>query len=421
MKIHIIGGGVIGLFSAYYLSKKNHQICIIDQTDGADGCSHGNAGMIVPSHFVPLAAPGMIQKGIRWMFDAKSPFYVKPRLNWELANWGIKFMQAANEKKVNAAMPALRDYGLLSKQLYAQLANNEEFNFHFEEKGLLMLCKKHETLEEEAHLAEIANDMGIEAKVLSTTQIQALEPEVKPNVVGGVLYVGDAHLNPNTLIANLRRYLRAKGVEFKTQTEIIGFQKEKNQITALQFKDAQGIISQQNVDQLILAGGSWSEQLAKKLNFSMPLQAGKGYSTTQKQLQGKRLNTPSILLEARVAITPMGADDIRFGGTMEIGGINSGINMKRVEGIVEAVPDFFPDYTLPLPPKEKIWYGLRPCSPDGLPYVGRSKQYKNLVVASGHAMMGLSLAPATGHLVQQIMDEQAPDINLNPYMPDRFD
>jgi D-amino-acid dehydrogenase len=161
--------------------------------------------------------------------------------------------------------------------------------------------------------------------------------------------------------------------------------------------------------------------LAKQLGINLPMQAGKGYSTTLEQQKGKKLNIPSILLEARVAITPMSANLIRFGGTMEIGGINKDINMNRVRGIIKAVPEFFPDYPIELPKQEKVWSGLRPCSPDGLPYIGRTKKYKNLIIASGHAMMGLSLAPGTGKLVQELVDNEKTSIDIALYKPERYD
>jgi D-amino-acid dehydrogenase len=157
------------------------------------------------------------------------------------------------------------------------------------------------------------------------------------------------------------------------------------------------------------------------LNIGLPMQAGKGYSITYDQNEGEKLNIPSILLEARVAITPMSANLIRFGGTMEIGGLNDAINMNRVRGIIKAVPNYFPDYQIAMPQKEQVWYGLRPCSPDGLPYIGRTNKFKNLVIASGHAMMGLSLAPATGKLVQEIIDNQKNSIEIDLYNPERYD
>jgi D-amino-acid dehydrogenase len=422
--ITIIGSGIIGLFSAYYLNKEGHDVTIIERTNGDDGCSMGNAGMIVPSHFIPLAVPGMIEKGIRWMFNSESPFYVKPRLNLDLLSWGLKFYQAANNKQVERAMPALRDISLMSKSLYQELAQNPNFDFAFEEKGLMMLCKTEHTFEEEIAVAKQANELGLQTKILNISALHKLEPEIKPDVAGAIFYEGDAHLYPNQLIRNLKNYLENQGVSFLYNTEVAGFEFEKDKIKSIKIKQTEGEITQNSsikTKQLIIATGSWSPILADLLKIGWPLQAGKGYSITKEQNEGKKLNIPSILLEARVAITPMSDSLIRFGGTMEIGGLNDKINMNRVNGIIKAVPNYFPDYQIATPQKEQVWFGLRPCSPDGLPYIGRTQKYKNLIIASGHAMMGLSLAPATGKLVQQIIDNQATTVDIGLYKPERYD
>jgi D-amino-acid dehydrogenase len=422
--VTIIGSGVIGLFSAYYLNKQGYEVIIIERSNGDDGCSTGNAGMIVPSHFIPLAVPGMIEKGIKWMFNSESPFYVKPRLNLDLLSWGLKFYQAATKKQVERAMPALRDISLLSKTLYQDLAKTPDFDFAFEEKGLMMLCKTEHSFEEEIEVAQQANELGLKTKILSTKELHEFEPEVKPDVAGAIFYEGDAHLYPNQLVKNLKKHLENNGIKFFYNTEVTGFELEKNEIKSIKIRQIISNVTQNselNTENIVIATGSWSPLLTDMLNIGLPMQAGKGYSVTYEQNEGKKLNIPSILLEARVAITPMSDNLIRFGGTMEIGGLNNQINMNRVRGIIKAVPNYFPDYQIDIPQKEQVWYGLRPCSPDGLPYIGRTNKYKNLVIASGHAMMGLSLAPATGKLVQEIIDNQKNSIEIDLYKPERYD
>jgi D-amino-acid dehydrogenase len=418
-QIVIIGAGIIGLFSAYYLADEGFEITIIEKSDGREGCSTGNAGMVVPSHIIPLAAPGMIEKGIRWMFDAQSPFYVKPRIDWDLLRWGIHFYKAANQKRVEKAKIALRDISLFSKAQYVQLSKNEHFTFGFEEKGLMMLCKTEKMMEEEAHAANEATAIGIKGEIFTKAQVHELEPESKPEVIGGVLYPGDAHLYPNILVEELKHILKYKGVKFEYEAELIDFEVNTESISKVVYKK-NGETIQLNCDELIIATGSWSQSIAKKLKTNMPMQAGKGYSVTKPQLPNKKINVPSILLEARVAVTPFDSRKIRFGGTMEIGGINSNIDMNRVKGIIKSVPNFYPDYQLDMPEKAEIWHGLRPCSPDGLPYIGRSTKYKNLTFATGHAMMGLSLAPGTGKLVAEIISSHKPSVDLRLFGVERF-
>jgi D-amino-acid dehydrogenase len=413
MNIGIIGGGVIGLCSAYYLQKSGHRVTVFDQGDLSDGCSVGNAGMIVPSHLVPLAAPGMISKGIRWMFHAQSPFYVRPRLNKDLISWGYRFYRHANRQHVERAAPALKEISLLSKALYQQLNKELPFDFGFHQRGLLMLFQTDEAAHEETEAADFANRHGIEAKVLAGDEVQSLEPDVKVNVRGGVYYPGDAHLTPQLFVSQLIRHLKSNGVHFKLNTPVTSFGIHRNQIRSILCGGEEN-----SFDEVVLATGAWSGLIAKKLALNLPMQAGKGYSFLLNDVK-KNVRIPTILLEARVAVTPMG-NALRFGGTMEITGLDHSINMRRVKGIVNSIPDYYPEMKISVPPAGSVWHGLRPCSPDGLPYIGRSKTIGNLVIATGHSMMGLSLAPATGLLISEIIDGKLPSINISTFDPNRF-
>ncbi|MDP1817457.1 MAG: FAD-dependent oxidoreductase [Leadbetterella sp.] len=415
--IAIIGGGIIGLFSAYYLLESGEKVVVIDKSSGNEGCSFGNAGMVVPSHFIPLASPGMIEKGLKWMLDSESPFYVKPRISLELLKWGLQFYKNSNQKHVDSSVPLLRDLGLISKLLYHDLA--QKLKYSYEEKGLVMYCKKQNTLDEEAHVAELANNIGIEAKVLDKKSIHKLEPEIRPEVAGAVYFPGDAHLNPTELIESLKKYLVDKGVVIKHNSEMINIQTVGDEITSLEImNDEQKEMLE--VGNVVLAAGSWSGILGKMLRLNLPMQAGKGYSVSKSQVPNKEIFIPNILVEARVAITPMSGRFVRFGGTMEIGGLDSTINMNRVRGIIKSVPEFFPNYALDVPKKEEVWYGFRPCSPDGLPYIGHSGAYKNLFINTGHAMMGISLAPASGKLIAQQILGKKTEMDLNGFSAQRF-
>src|ERR1051325_2395575 len=221
-KAVIIGGGVIGLFSAYYLNKSGWEVDIIDQGDLSDNCSYGNAGMITPSHFVPLAAPGMVEQGIRWMFDSKSPFYVKPSLNPELIGWGLKFLKSATRKHVDRSAGALRDISVMSKILFQEFEKESNIEFGLEDKGILMLFKTPKFVEEEKHMAEQATNLGLDAQYLSPEQCSQLQPGVEMDILGAVHYHCDAHLYPNKLMKELVKYMEnAKGVTIYRNTEIV--------------------------------------------------------------------------------------------------------------------------------------------------------------------------------------------------------
>jgi len=407
-KVLIIGGGIVGLTSAYYLQKRGYEVTILDKGDIADNCSFGNAGMIVPSHFVPLAAPGMIQQGIRWMFDSKSPFYVRPSLNANLVSWGLKFMKHATAKHVSQAAVPLRDLSLLSKKLYEGLAKEPDFDFELTKNGILAFYKTEKAAEEEAHLAARAIELGLDMAVLTADECRALQPDLKLDVLGAVHYRCDAHLYPTKLMNALLKYLLNNGVDVVRNKEVDKIETSGNRITKVFTGNTAW-----EADEYILAAGSWSPAVAKMADVKISLMPGKGYSFMEPEPQ-QRVTIPALLCEARVAITPMNGQ-LRYGGTMELDKINTRINMQRVKGIVESVPAYFPDLKPAVPAEKDIWYGFRPSSPDGLPYIGRCRKRENLIIATGHGMMGLSLGPATGLLVSQIVSGIATDIKMEPY------
>ncbi|SMD16986.1 NAD(P)/FAD-dependent oxidoreductase [Pedobacter nyackensis] len=410
--IIIIGGGIIGLSSAYYLSKQGHKITVIDKGDITDNCSFGNAGMIVPSHFVPLAAPGMVRQGIRWMFDSKSPFYVKPSLAGGLPAWGIKFLQKSTQKHVSASARPLRDLSLLSKQLFEDLANEPGFDFELTKNGILAFYKTEKAAEEEAHLVKNATALGLDMAVLNAAECKALQPKLELDVLGAVHYRCDAHLYPGKLMQTLLSFLEKSGVNIVRNHEVTKIDIAGQKIITLFTAEKEW-----KADQFVLATGSWSPTVAKMLNINISLMPGKGYSFMETEPE-QRMSIPALLCEARVAITPM-QGQIRYAGTMEIAKINNNINMNKVQGIIEAIPKYFPDLKPKLPKLDEVWYGFRPSSPDGLPYIGRCPKFSNLIIATGHGMMGLSLGPATGLLVSQIVSNQKTAIDTTAFLPVR--
>ncbi len=413
MKAIIIGGGIIGLCSAYYLQKTGWQVTVIDANDLTDNCSYGNAGMIVPSHFTPLASPGIITQGIKWMFDSKSPFYIKPSFSWDLLKWVITFIRHSNNKNVEHAAPYLRDLSLFSSALYQELSQQSGFDFALEQKGILMYFKTEKSGEEELHLAEKARSLGLDAEPLSKKQVQVLEPDTELDVLGAVHYHCDGHLYPNNLMKQLINSIRENGGEIHANMNVVRIETYQGQI-----KSIHSTTEKIEGDVYVVTGGCWLPKLTKMAGVSVPLMAGKGYSITQNN-PAVKLNIPAILTEARVAITPMNGF-MRFGGTMEIASVNNRININRVKGIIDSLPNYFPGMRQELPNIKDIWYGFRPCSPDGMPYIGFSKKIKNMIIAGGHSMMGLGLGPATGRLVADLANETPLPLKIDAFNPERF-
>jgi D-amino-acid dehydrogenase len=368
--------------------------------------------MIVPSHFTPLAAPGMVAYGFRQMWNRESPFYVKPRLSLDLMGWGLKFMGAARAARAERAAPVLRDLHLLSRKGFEDW--EARFNgIGLTKKGLLMLCKTPHGLEEESQAAEKAQELGLPAEVLTADAVAKKEPDLRLDVSGGVYYPMDAHLDPGLLMNALKRETAHSGVELSWKTTVEGFRVEGNRVVAI--RTSRG---EMNADEYVLCAGVWSSTLANDLGIGMPMEAGKGYSLT--------LKAPShlpehcaILVEGRVAVTPIGKA-LRFGGTLELSGVDLSLNAARVRGIIRSVSQYLPEFRPEDFAETVPWCGLRPCSPDGLPYIGRFKSFQNLTAATGHAMMGVSLGPVTGRLVAEVLSGEDPSIDLALLRPDRY-
>lgn len=415
MKITIIGGGIIGLSSAWFLQEAGHEITVIDKTDMQNNCSYGNAGYVCPSHFVPLATPGIVTQGLKWMWNPKSPFYVQPRLDLSLIKWGWKFIQVATNQHVeNSAIP-LRDIAMVSQHWYEYWDQLPEFNFSYEHKGLLEIFKTEKGGEKCKQLCDRAHQLGLSATTMLTQeQLQNLESHTRLDALGALYFKCDAHLYPNKLMQQLLQSLESKGVKLVKGEEVIGFEKNGKKIAAV-------ITNQAHYpsDEVVISSGSWSRELAAKLNLDLLLMPGRGYSITLENSPYK-INYPSVLVEGRVALTPMDGNKIRFGGTMEITSTKTPPRMNRVQGILDAVKTVYTQFDIKMPPQEKIWYGYRPCSADGLPYLGRTRKWDNLVMATGHAMVGLSLGAGSGKLVTEIIQGGALSMDISPFNPDRF-
>jgi len=411
----VVGGGIIGLSSAYYLQKAGHQVTVLDKSDFMDNCSYGNCGYVCPSHFIPLATPGIVRQGLKWMLNSQSPFYVQPRLSRSLIDWGMKFMKSATSDHVERSAEPLKDIAVLSQYEYENTwLPTPHFEMAYQHKGLLEIFQTQAAAEHAHHTVEKAHQLGLDVDLLDAKGLQEKEPHTRVNGLGAIFFKCDAHLYPNKLMKSLIGLLQTSGVELLPQEEVKRFETTggsvKRQITPLNTFEA---------DAVVIATGSWSREIASLLDTHLPLVPGRGYSVTLEDSPW-RVNYPAILVEGRAAITPMDGNKIRFGGTMEITSTSTPPRYGRVQGILNAVKRFFPDFDVPMPAHDKVWYGYRPCSADGLPYIGRIKKYNNVIIATGHSMLGLSLGAGTGKLVSELVDEKPTSIDISPFAVERF-
>lgn len=410
--ILIIGGGIQGRCAAYYLVKEGFNVKIIDPKTDDTGASYVNAGYLTPSHIISIANKGMIKKGLKWMFNSSSPFYLKPRLDLDFIDWLWKFYQSATPGNVERSIPVIRDINILSKDLYTDMHNSMEMgNFQLDESGVLMLYKTNKAGDHEAAVAQRLIADGLAASILNRQQLDQLQPDLNEEVLGAIHYKCDAHTTPTELMPKLKTYLESKGVEF-IHEEVIDFRYDGSSIKE--------VITPQNnyaAEAVVMAAGSWSQGILKKLKLHMPIQAGKGYRIDL--YRETPVKYSAIFLEAKCAITPM-KGFTRFAGTMELSGINNKVRKERVEAIAKASENHYNNLKITEEEKNAARFGNRPVSPDGLPYIGKSKDFDNLYLATGHAMMGWSLAPATGKLISELLTNKKTSMSIEAFHPDRF-
>jgi len=260
-------------------------------------------------------------------------------------------------------------------------------------------------------VAQKARLLGLEVKALDLAALKKLEPNVKLDVKGAIHYECDRHTTPTEFMPKMLNHLLNAGVIIQTNEEVLDISTSSDLITEIKTSTAS-----YTADEVVLAAGSWSGKISKQLAINLPLQAGKGYSINVKKPTG--ISIPAVLMEAKAAVTPM-QGFTRFAGTMEFSGINDAIRKERVEAIAKAANSYYPEIEISREDKSNAKSGLRPVSPDGLPYIGRSKSCSNLVFATGHAMMGWSLGPATGILVSEIIEGKNTAMDIEPFNPDR--
>lgn len=414
-EIVIIGAGIAGLSAAYFLNKSGFQVRVLDKGNGLDNCSYGNAGMIVPSHIIPLASPGVISKGLKWMLKPESPFYIHPAFDRDLFSWGWKFRKAATHQHVEESAPLLRDLLMENRQILINLEEDESLDFDLQKNGLFMFCKTEEGLEEEAEVAEKANSIGVPAQILSAEEVRRMVPNIKLDIIGATYFPKDSHIYPGSLMDGLKKLLTERGVEFIFNEEVTDLDIQSGGVKGIKTEGG-GLIP---ADRVVLATGAWSKQLTGKIGMNLPLQAGKGYSITLENPNPKP-EMCGIFAEVKVTMTPMNGM-LRFAGTMEITSPNLKINPKKISGLKKSVISYLPEYRMSDLENQKVWVGLRPCSPDGLPYVGKSKKISGLYFSTGQAMMGMSLGMVSGKILSELITNGNSELAHPLIDPNRYD
>jgi len=410
-EIIVIGGGVIGVCIAYYLTAEKYDVTLVEKNQICSGSSHGNAGLISCANPIPMAEPGVIKKGLRWMLDAEGPFFIKPRLDPALLRWVLGFRAACREKPMRRAIDVTLAMRRISKQLSAELSAEDKLSFGWQHKGRMLVYQNNDSLKDGIETLNLLNQYGVSGKILDSEGVRALDPNIQPSVVGGIYYPDYEHVLPERYVNGMARIAEDRGAALKTDTEVIGFETAAKRITKV--VTTRGDYSP---DQIVLAAGSWSPVIAKDLGLRVPIQPAKGYSITVKRTPGCS-EIPLSLADHKVAVTPMG-EQLRFSSNLELVGYDASINRRRITAARRAVNL----YLAGIDELEliRIWSGFRPNTPDTLPIIERNGTYANLILATGHDMLGMTHSLITGKLVSEIVGGRKPSVDLEPFRLSRF-
>ena len=406
-RVIVVGGGVIGAACAYYLRRAGRSVTLIDQGEFGRGCSHGNCGYVCPSHVLPLAGPGVLRAMFKTLFTRNSPLKVRWRFDPAMWSWFWQFARRCNQHDMIASGHAIQSLLTSSRSLYDELMRTELTDLEWEANGLLFVFQTSQAME---HYAEtdrlLRSEFNLGATRYDGPALTNLEPAIKPGIAGAWHYATDGHLRPDKLMSAWRRLLDANGVEIRERCELRDLVAEGR--LARRLSTSQGDLA---ADQVVIAAGAWTPKLRGLLRCPIPIQPGKGYSLTMPRPKVcPRL--PMIFEEHRVAVTPM-QTAYRIGSTMEFAGYDESLNPDRLRLLREGAELYLHEpWTEPV---TESWWGWRPMTADSVPFIGAVPAFDNVYLAAGHGMLGISMSPATGKLLAELMTSQTPHVDPKLY------
>jgi len=407
----VLGGGVIGLACAHYLLAEGRSVRVLEAGKVGGGSSWGNCGTLTPSHAAPLAAPGMVAQGLRWMLSPSAPLYIKPRWDPALMRWLARAAGRCNARDWHAgglAKGALLKY---SRALVEDLVYGQGLDCGFEASGLHYVFRSARALERQQRELPLLAELGIAARVLDGAALAADEPALKPGLAGAIHFPGDAQLRPDRYTAGLARIVREAGGVIEEGVGVLGFERGRNGVEAVQTTEGR-----RSGARVLLAMGAWSSGFADNLGLAIPVQPGKGYSITYDR-PATVPRRPLLLKERSVCVTTW-ADGFRLGSTMEFSGFDDSLNPRRLGALERGAAEYLLEPAGPA--RREQWCGWRPMMYDDLPLLGRAPGYNNLFLATGHGMMGMGMSAGTGRLLADLMTGRATAIDPAPYSPARL-
>ncbi|MFZ2236049.1 MAG: FAD-dependent oxidoreductase [Dokdonella sp.] len=413
----VLGGGVIGLTAAIALLDEGRAVTVLERGQTGHGSSHGNCGTITPSHAGPLAAPGMVTTALRWLFMPDAPLRIKPRLDPALMRWLLDFASRCNAQDYQRALLAKSPLLERSRDLLAQLISREGMASEFDSIGTMVVCRNAKSFEElREHNRELA-EVGIPVETLDAEQTLQREPALKQGVAGSSFFPGDAQLRPDRHLAELARIVRTKGGTIIENATVQSFVSARGRIERIDYANEEATDTHQIAPrEVVFALGAWTPALAKNLGLRLPIQPGKGYSITySRPTIAPRI--PVTLRERSVCVTAW-ESGFRIGSTMEFAGYDSSLNPRRLDALRRAAREYLVE---PAGPEQiEEWFGWRPMTSDDLPIIGRAPGIDNLIVATGHGMLGMTMSAGTAEVVADLAMRRAPTLDVTAFDPARF-
>ncbi len=407
----VLGGGAVGLACALYLLRAGRSVTVIDRGKVGAATSHGNCGTITPSHAVPLAAPGVLAQALRWMLKKDAPLRIAPRLDFALFEWLLQFARRSNAGECRRVTAIKAPLLLRARAELGDLVRNENLACEFQTLGTLNVYRDEREFEKSHASVRLAAEFGIVAETLDGAACRAREPALNDSIVGGYFNPNDAQLRPESYCAELARAVVARGGEIREDTQITGFRTGAGRIASV--VTTQGEFAGHDI---VFALGSWSPQVARQLDLRIPIQPGKGYSITYTR-PSRYPRIPLSLKERAVCVTAWDSG-YRLGSTMEFSGFDDSLNRTRLDALKRGAAEYLIEPEGPSVVEE--WYGWRPMTYDDLPILGRAAALDNLVLATGHGMLGITMSAITGRLIAELISGAPPTLDPAAFQPSRF-
>jgi len=407
----VLGGGVVGLASAVQLLRAGRSVTVLERGRAGGATSRGNCGTITPSHATPLAMPGMVAKAIKYLLQPDAPFRVAPRFDPALFGWLLHFARRCNWRRFEEITRVKGPLLVRARQRLADLVREEALDCGFEELGTLYCWRDERAFAQSAWLPRALATVGVEIRTLDGAAARALEPAINDSIVAAYHNPGDAHLRPDRYVAELARRVRELGGNLVEDAAVTDFLGDGDRIDAVVAGD-----QRHAAQDIVFALGAWSPALAARIGLDLPIQPGKGYSITYER-PGRAPRIPVVCKERSVCVTAW-KDGYRLGSTMEFAGYDTSMNRVRLDALVRGAREYLHEPEGPRRIEE--WYGWRPMTWDDLPIIGRARNWRNLVLATGHGMLGVTMSAVTADLVRDIVLGKKPDLDPAPFGPARF-